>query len=128
MSVGCAMTVVCAPASPIIAGVGTGLGATSAILDDDKNMLQKGASILLPAAAGKYGGKFVENIPEIGTGGTAAVYGLYIDKTTSYGVDHVIEEQNKNAEKRRASTPIIKIDLQKMPIIPKNPYDFSGLR
>jgi RHS repeat-associated protein len=129
ISVGCAMTVVCAPAAPIIAGVGTGLGAASAVLDDDKNMLQKGASILLPAGAGKYGGKFVENIPEIGKGGTSAAYGLYADKTTSYGVDYMIENQNQNKKANgNIPAPPFKVDPQNMPVIPKNPYDFKDLR
>ena len=128
ISIGCAMTVVCAPAAPFIAGVGTGMGALSAVLDDDKTMLQKAASVAVPAVAGKYAGKYVDNIPEIGSGNVSSIYGLYVDKTASAVTDHVIAERNKNTKTPVLMSPAVKIDPHNIPIIPKDPYDFSCLR
>ena len=128
ISIGCAMTVVCAPAAPFIAGVGTGMGALSAVLDDDKTMLQKTASVAVPAVAGKYAGKYVDNIPEIGSGNVSSIYGLYVDKTASAVTDHVIAERNKNTKTPVLMSPAVKIDPHNIPIIPKDPYDFSCLR
>lgn len=103
-SVGCGLTVVCAPAAPIIKGAGTVLDIGSAILDDEKSWLQKAASLFIPGKVGGIAGKQVDKMPGLSDGAkkkVGDVYETYVDKTAGAVVDHVIEEQNKRIKTQR---------------------------
>ncbi|WP_257220812.1 RHS repeat-associated core domain-containing protein, partial [Acinetobacter sp. YH12218] len=123
-SLACGLTVVCAPAAPVIAGVGTGLDIASVALDDEKNMLQKAATVIISGQVGKVAGKQASKMPELSDSAKKKIengYATYADKTAGAVVDHVIEKSNNWG-------PVYRIVPPYYPIIPQDPYDLSGLR
>lgn len=92
-AVGCAFSVICAPAAPAIGFVGFSAGTAGTLLDPEASTQKKVVSLIVPSIAGKLGEKVVTN-SAIGDA-VASAYGTIVDKLTGKTIDATYECRQK---------------------------------